>query len=64
MFVLSRACRVSLILFYTKMMQMCVWVYVRAFSMIPFYTKVCVYVYVCVCCVDARSHFFRDSLLQ
>ena len=32
MFVLVRACSFSLILFYTKMIQMCVCVYVRAFS--------------------------------
>ena len=43
----------------------CVFVFMCAhFPMIPFYTKVCVYVYVYVCCVDARSQVFRESLLQ
>ena len=49
---------------------MCVFVDVRAvmcaqFCMIPFYFKVCVYAYVCVCCcVGARTQGFHDSLLQ
>ena len=67
MFELARACSVSLILFYAKMIQMCVCVYVRAFSHDFLHTKVCVYVYVCVCvccCDDARSQIFRDFLLQ
>ena len=46
-FVLARAYRFSLILFYTKVIHVRVFVYVRAvmcaqFCMIPFYTKVCV----------------------
>jgi len=67
MFVLARACRFSLILFYTQMIQMCVCVMCAHFPMIPFYIKVCVYVYVCVCvccCIGARTQVFRDFLLQ
>jgi len=60
--VLARAYRVSLILFYTKVIHVCVCVYVctvmcAQFCMIPVYTKTCVYAYVCVC-VLVRAHRF------
>ena len=52
--VLVRAYRFSLILFYTMVIHVCVFVDVRTvmcaqFCMIPFYSQVCVYAYVCVC---------------
>jgi len=71
-FVLARAYRFFLILFYTTVIHVRVFVYVRTgmcaqFCMIPFYSQVCVYAYVCVfvcCCVNARTQGFHDSLLQ
>mmetsp|Transcript_80290 Transcript_80290/g.130110 ORF Transcript_80290/g.130110 Transcript_80290/m.130110 type:complete len:122 (+) Transcript_80290:74-439(+) len=52
--VLARAYRFSLVLFYTMVIHVCVFVDVRAvmcaqFCMFPFHTQVCVYAYVCVC---------------
>jgi len=66
--VLARAYRFSLILFYTQVIHVCVCALVRAvmcaqFCMIPFYAKVCVYAYVCLCVVVlVRAHRFSMIL--
>ena len=66
--VLASAYRFALILLCTKVIHVCVCVYVRTvifaqFCMIPFYSKVCVYAYVCVCVVVlVRAHRFSMIL--